>query len=31
MVITITNLSKFHIYALVYYIGLYLSGLLHSV
>ena len=25
------NLSKFHIYALVYCIGLYLSGLLHSV
>ena len=25
------HLSKFHIYALVYCIGLYLSGLLHSV
>ena len=25
------HLFKFHIYALVYYIGLYLSGLLHSV
>ena len=24
-------LSKFHIYALVYYIGVFLSGLLHSV
>ena len=24
-------LSKFHIYALVYYIGIFLSGLLHSV
>ena len=25
------HLSKFHIYALVYYIGVFLSGLLHSV
>ena len=25
------HLSKFHIYALVYCIGVYLSGLLHSV
>ena len=25
------HLSKFHIYALVYYIGIFLSGLLHSV
>ena len=27
----LTNLLKFHIYVLVYCIGLYLSGLLHSV
>ena len=25
------HLSKFHIYALVYYIGVFLSGLLHSI
>ena len=29
--VIITNLSKFHIYVLVYCIGVFLSGLLHSV